>query len=200
LGGAHWIWLALHDLAPTKYAEVLITERLSAAGRSEPETDWLALKQCEGNWRDPETLNIGLLARRLMGGSIPMALTVQDESPLTVSTVHRAKGLEYGHVLFIESGVQRDEDKNYDEMTRHTYVAMSRARDSILSAVPAPAGTFQKASEDWPMDGIAFQTESPCAAWKFFSVSEPPLALRQGMPVNATYWPKLNSTQQSPRG
>lgn len=145
LGGAHWIWLALHDLAPTKYAEVLITEKLSAAGRSEPETDWLALKQCEGNWRDPETLNIGLLARRLMGGSIPMALTVQDESPLTVSTVHRAKGLEYGHVLFIESGIQRDEDKNYDEMTRHTYVALSRAQDSILSAkLAAPAGTFRK--------------------------------------------------------
>lgn len=145
LGGAHWIWLALHDLAPTKYAESVITEKLAAAGRSKPETDWLALKQCEGNWRDPETLNIGLLARRLMGGSIPVALTVQDEFSLTVSTVHRAKGLEYGHVLYIEPGARRDADKNYDAMTRHTYVALSRARDSILSAkLAAPAGTFPK--------------------------------------------------------
>jgi DNA helicase-2/ATP-dependent DNA helicase PcrA len=145
LGGAPWIWLALNELAPTKYSQRSITAKIRAAGRSEPEADWLALKQCEGNWRDPESLNIGLLARRLMGGSIPMALTVQDESPITVSTVHRAKGLEYGHVLFVEPGDQRDGDKNYDEMTRHTYVALSRARDSILSAkLAAPAGTFRK--------------------------------------------------------
>lgn len=145
LGGAHWIWLALHDLAPTKYAQESITEKLCAAGRPEPETDWFALKQCEGNWRDPETLNIGILARRLMGGSIPMALTVLDKSALTVSTVHRAKGLEYGHVLFIEPRDQRDGDKNFDEMTRHRYVALSRARDSILSAkLAAPPGTFGK--------------------------------------------------------
>ncbi|MFJ6454961.1 UvrD-helicase domain-containing protein [Paenarthrobacter sp. NPDC091669] len=145
VGCASWIWSALHDLAPTKYPQNTITAKICAAGRCEPEADWLALKQCEGNWRDPETLNIGLLARRLLGGSVPMVLTAGEESLLTVSTVHRAKGLEYGHVLFIESGVKTETERDFDEMTRLTYVALSRASDSILSArLILPAGTFPK--------------------------------------------------------
>jgi DNA helicase-2/ATP-dependent DNA helicase PcrA len=53
----------------------------------------------------------------------------------TVSTVHKAKGLEYDHVLIGNFSAAHFGD---DEMSRRVaYVALSRARRSITMLVPA---------------------------------------------------------------
>jgi DNA helicase-2/ATP-dependent DNA helicase PcrA len=145
LGAAPWIWDALGQLAPTSHLRDDILERLAAAGRPEPEEDWLALKQCEGNSRDYQSLQLQRLARGIMGSSVPVALTVNDEAAVTVSTIHRAKGLEFDNVLYIEPDDDREDAPDFDELTRRTYVALSRARDSIDSGrIAKIQGTYRK--------------------------------------------------------
>lgn len=148
LGAAPWIWDALGELAPTSHSRDDILGRLEDAGRAEPEDDWLALKQCEGNSREYQSLDLQRLARRIMGGSIPVALTVNDEASVTVSTVHRAKGLEFDNVLYIEPDDHRENDVDFDELTRRTYVALSRARDSIESGRITPVQSVYRKMHD----------------------------------------------------
>lgn len=133
LGAAPWVWEALGSLEPTGHHREDVLDRLRQAGRHGLEEDWLALKQSEGNSRDYKTLDLARLGRRIMSRSIPVALTVNDICPVTISTVHRAKGLEFDHVIYIETDDNLKDLPNYDELTRRTYVALSRARDCIDS-------------------------------------------------------------------
>ncbi|WP_138416177.1 UvrD-helicase domain-containing protein [Sinomonas gamaensis] len=143
MGAAKWIWQALHELAPTKHPEATVLEGLDSAGRRDPAGDWFLLKQCEANWRDPWSLDLAELARKIARGSLPLPLTASDSLPLTVSTIYRAKGLEYDHVLYIEPDERSDSQPDFASLVRRTYVALSRARESIFSArLERPGGTF----------------------------------------------------------
>ncbi len=75
------------------------------------------------------------LASLLRCGACPEELTGQWDAPVTVSNIHRAKGLEYDVVFVVENERPPDEGDSFEE-AKVTYVAGTRAR-SQLFGVPA---------------------------------------------------------------
>ena len=137
VGVAPWVTLALANLPRRKHAQRTIMEALAATPDA-PEDGWRRLKDAEGLHRDPTLLDMPLLARRLRAGIIPFDLMPEDFSPVVVSTVHRAKGLEFDHVLELIPGDAAPAGKPTWQNLRRKYVAASRARKSFF-VVPEPA-------------------------------------------------------------
>ncbi|WP_034088396.1 UvrD-helicase domain-containing protein [Streptacidiphilus albus] len=85
------------------------------------------------------TVNIQALHRAVAESRLPDELTAPAPASLVVSTVHRAKGLEFDRVLIVEPALlvepKRVAKKKYDydpaAETRLLYVAMTRPRDDI---------------------------------------------------------------------
>ena len=75
-------------------------------------------------------LNVRDTAQRLANGIVPVALTRQ-RSQLTVSTVHRAKGLEFDHVLLLDPGEWYGEQDS--QFGRTLYVAITRPRRRLFA-------------------------------------------------------------------
>ena len=70
--------------------------------------------------------------------------TQNDESPLILSTIHSAKGLEWSTVFLIQcldgilpSGYAIDDEEQLDEEVRLLYVAVTRAKDQLFLTYPA---------------------------------------------------------------
>ncbi|MEU3493657.1 UvrD-helicase domain-containing protein [Kitasatospora cineracea] len=104
---------------------------------SSPEAAWQSVRKVARGPRgtvDLAALHLALAERRL-----PDELTAAPPAPLVVSTVHRAKGLQFDRVLVVEPPVlkepRRVEKKKYDydpaAEARLLYVAMTRARDDM---------------------------------------------------------------------
>ncbi|KUJ36162.1 DNA helicase [Streptomyces sp. NRRL F-5122] len=85
------------------------------------------------------TLDMRALHQALAEGRLPDELTAAEPTPLVVSSVHRAKGLEFDRVLVIEppalAAPRRVAKKKYDydpaAEARLLYVAMTRPRDDL---------------------------------------------------------------------
>ncbi|MFD0373836.1 UvrD-helicase domain-containing protein [Streptomyces sp. NPDC127112] len=109
-----------------------------------PEVLWRSIRKVARGTRG--TVDVAALHRALAEARLPDELTAPPHSPLVVSTVHRAKGLEFDRVLVVEPGVlkkpRRVERKRYDydpaAEARLLYVAMTRARDDLY-VLDAPA-------------------------------------------------------------
>lgn len=88
-------------------------------------------------------LNISELAQRFAMGIVPVALT-RARDRVTISTVHRAKGLEFDHVFLLDP-LQWYGDDDADR-ARILYVAITRPRRRLL--------TFQPGTKDrwWKTD------------------------------------------------
>ena len=97
-------------------------------------------------------LDVGLLASRIREGAPLDDLCEQPRHSLVVSTIHRAKGLEFERVLLV-----RDEDRaenvgDLEEETRVLYVALTRPRRWLYRlAMPSHRGFLckQNDSERW---------------------------------------------------
>ncbi|MDX1590853.1 MAG: ATP-dependent helicase [Balneolaceae bacterium] len=68
----------------------------------------------------------------------------KDESPLVLSTIHSAKGLEWRNVFIIQcldgilpSGYAIDDPEQMDEEVRLMYVAVTRAKENLFITYPA---------------------------------------------------------------
>ncbi|MFJ7417521.1 UvrD-helicase domain-containing protein [Streptomyces uncialis] len=127
--------------APTlgreRFEELLVDLRSPVGGT--PEALWRSVRRvARGGGRG--TLDVGALHRVLAEGRLTDELTAtQSSAPLVVSTVHRAKGLEFDRVLVVEPRTLREpprvRKKKYDydpaAEARLLYVAMTRARDDL---------------------------------------------------------------------
>lgn len=102
-----------------------ITDRLPMA----PDAAWALCKQLDQ--RRTQDLDLVAVAHRLRAGSVPQQFTEAESSRISVSTIHRAKGLEFDSVVLTEPGPPRD-GADLGEETRVLYVALTRARDEIL--------------------------------------------------------------------
>ncbi|MFE3717589.1 UvrD-helicase domain-containing protein [Streptomyces cyaneofuscatus] len=92
-----------------------------------------------------EQIDLSRVRDLIAAGRFPEELAPADSAPLTVSTVHRAKGLEYDRVVLLDPpdwsalpNMVKD-PAEFDPVAevRGLYVAMTRARDELLH-VPGP--------------------------------------------------------------
>ena len=113
----------------------LCAERLPDADASEL---FRALRRfCPGQGR--ATVDVAGLGRRIREGNLPDELCEQGDHALTISTIHRAKGLEFDRVLMTwsrEDWRLETDDENSEfalaEECRALFVAMTRPRKFLL--------------------------------------------------------------------
>jgi hypothetical protein len=146
-----WLAQLFRGHERTKWGEVrlrkLIDER-SAEGVPLPEADDV-IRYLTNAVRD-ETVDLGVLRERLKWGQAPDPPQPAEPPLVVVSTVHRAKGLEFDRVFL---GVPRNgvPERSAEEF-RILYVALSRCRDDVWSfAAPNTAHWWkpQNADDRW---------------------------------------------------
>jgi superfamily I DNA/RNA helicase len=95
---------------------------------------WRLLKRLDRrDRRRSDDLDLVAVADRLRVGDVPDELTAIPPSPLVVSTIHRAKGLEFDRVIIAQSQHPAEEDPTVQaEETRTLFVALTRPRDQLL--------------------------------------------------------------------
>jgi DNA helicase-2/ATP-dependent DNA helicase PcrA len=130
---APWVHQVFRDLEDRTYDADEIKSRLTALFGESAADLWLALKTAEGNFPAYYSLNVSQLSQRLHSRSVPLTLTVDDTAPLVVSTVHRAKGLEFTNVLYLQPEFGSPAAEQNEETLKQKYVALSRAREEIIS-------------------------------------------------------------------
>ena len=94
---------------------------------------WQLLKRMSPGVNRP--LDVARVLNLLRDGYAPDELTRTHQSALSVSTIHRAKGLEYECVLIIDpdrAGISTTEADEVAEEARLVYVAMTRPRRDLL--------------------------------------------------------------------
>jgi hypothetical protein len=114
-------------------------------------------------------IDLRRIADRVREGDLPEALNEVAPSPVVVSTIHRAKGLEFDRVLL--TGPQDRNASAPGEENRILYVALSRARREIFHVdQPDTAGLSRNpATRRWARHGFG------TAKWKVreFEVTGP---------------------------
>ncbi|WP_186759802.1 UvrD-helicase domain-containing protein [Arthrobacter alpinus] len=144
MGVAPWVHLVFKDLEGRSYDKDEILERLEAAGLDSAEDRWADLKACEGDSRAWHSLDVARLANRLRSDAVPFSLTVSDNSLLTISTVHRAKGLEFTNVLYVPPNAKQSAGQVNISTLHQKYVALTRARQFAIAApIPKDKGSFK---------------------------------------------------------
>jgi hypothetical protein len=94
-----------------------------------PISAWRVLKQLDGGSGDVELARV---KRTIQKGPVPEFVVVEAEDRIVVSTIHRAKGLEFMTVVLVKP------EQSDDAMeTRVLYVGLTRASDQIY-ALAAP--------------------------------------------------------------
>lgn len=132
-GAARWIASALGPLPGPKERRSEVEaalERLLTG--QDVDQMWSELKSAEGRTSQYDSLDLHRIARLVKARGLPLPLTEPDRSPLIVSTVHRAKGLEFDSVFVVEPNWVLHEEDSWTRVRRE-YVALSRARDSIYA-------------------------------------------------------------------
>jgi DNA helicase-2/ATP-dependent DNA helicase PcrA len=135
-----WVAVVLGGSPTQHVARQAFYDLVTRTGADVPEDAWRLLKATERRKRVPRELDIVELAARIAVGDVPVDLADAGEADVIVSTVHRAKGLEFENVVFVEP-LGRDEDLDDEaagERARELYVALSRTR-TRLSVVDSPS-------------------------------------------------------------
>ncbi|CAL9530436.1 UvrD-helicase domain-containing protein [Streptomyces sp. enrichment culture] len=137
-----WVARVLSDTTTATLVEDRFREVLAALG-AQPDTEptllWRSLRRVAPAARG--RLDLDALRHAVAGRRLPDELTAPASHPLTLSTVHRSKGLEFDRVLVVEPRAlfeQASRDDDPPSEARLLYVAMTRARDDIYR-LAAPA-------------------------------------------------------------
>ncbi|OPX17057.1 UvrD-helicase domain-containing protein [Gordonia sp. i37] len=132
-GAAKWIGSALGSLQGPIVARSDVELRLEQIlDEADAEDAWYLLKSAEQRGRGIDQIDLDRLRRRLGAGIVPLTLTEgDDDMRIIVSTVHRAKGLEFDNVFITDWSDRPDEDDPWAPI-RLEYVALTRARDTIV--------------------------------------------------------------------
>ncbi|MEU9579693.1 UvrD-helicase domain-containing protein [Streptomyces chilikensis] len=105
-------------------------------------------------------LDLARVRRSIAEGWFPDDLAPKEPSPLVVSTVHRAKGLEFDRVLVVEPSPVAQLRKQFDDVdvpaeARALYVAMTRPRYDLYR-ITAPESwrmRYHRALDRWYVGG-----------------------------------------------
>jgi len=120
----------------------------------EPSRVWQSLRRVAASPRNQ--LDVEALRRAVADGRLPDELTANPVHPLVLSTVHRAKGLEFDRVLVVEPEpiVSRGGgDVDPPAEARLLYVAMTRPRDDLYRIKIPKLWQIRKANRNpFPVD------------------------------------------------
>lgn len=120
-------------------------ERMSDTDDETIRDRWLTLRRLTR--AKGRSLDVGAAAKRLAAGVVPVSL-YSERRRVTVSTIHRAKGLEFDRVLLLDPKDWYDKDDK-DAYARSLYVAITRPRHRLFTFSPPPDTRF------WSADGAA---------------------------------------------
>ncbi len=146
-GAANWIGTSLTSMSGQTADRSEVEEALAKAlGQAEGEAAWYLLKSVAGDQRGRDALNLRRLRTSIRAGMLPLTLTEPDAANVIVSTVHRAKGLEFDRVFLVKPNYEHDDDDEW-AVIRREYVALSRAREEIyICQLPRPHSSFETMS------------------------------------------------------
>lgn len=105
-----------------------IVSELSAIPVASPDDLWRGLRRMDPRGRTE--IDLRRVASHLRHGNIPDELNEVTPASVVVSTIHRAKGLEFDRVVVVPAAY--DEASDPAEENRVLYVGLSRAREDIL--------------------------------------------------------------------
>ena len=107
------------------------------------EEDLAALHQIAKSYHDVQSFLTDLVLDPITDTVIDTLESKDEESPLTLSTIHSAKGLEWKHVIIMQcldgsipSTFSIDQEDSLDEELRLLYVAATRAQDMLYFTYP----------------------------------------------------------------
>lgn len=146
-GAARWIAGALGSLPGPKERQ---SEVEAALERLLTENDvpqkWAELKSVEGRTSNYDSLDVSRVHSLVKARALPLPLTEPDHSSVIVSTIHRAKGLEFDTVFIVEPNWLPEDEDSWTRVRRE-YVALSRARDHIYTCRLPQSKTKIKADD-----------------------------------------------------
>lgn len=134
-------WFA--RLFPVDAAPVVSREEFDAAWQAERGDQRPGAVRADAIWRQllkyagassHRVLDRSKLRACISTGRLPDELTAAPSAALTVSSVHRAKGLEFDRVIVVTPSVETTRDADVAEEVRTLYVAMTRPRDELMRA------------------------------------------------------------------
>lgn len=128
---APWLARAL-GRSPDRITREAAISQLDGIAPMGAESAWRILKTMERDYRRSDHLDLRALARRISSGDVPAELVV-EERPAVVSTIHRAKGLEFDNVVLVNPGDLLPGSADKDDAAV-AYVALTRARDQVIGA------------------------------------------------------------------
>lgn len=146
---ASWIAIALRGFEATTVSKgqfLEVMECKAVTGLPSPAGMWLQLKRIEGH-RLPNRLDLNLVNERLRSGSIPDEISETPDARIVVSTIHRAKGLEFERVLVVDPSTLQDDAIQVAEESRLMFVALTRARSENWH-LDAPDSAFLRVRDD----------------------------------------------------
>ncbi|MDI2130870.1 ATP-dependent helicase [Yinghuangia seranimata] len=117
---------------------------------------WGALVRATGRGAGGDTVDMMRLRSLVAAGRVPDEITAPPSADLVVSSLHRAKGLEFDRVLVVDpGGFGFDREYDHAEEARLLYVGMTRARDQLmrLSAPHARTVRIDKRTGRWARFG-----------------------------------------------
>ncbi|MFE3180870.1 UvrD-helicase domain-containing protein [Streptomyces violascens] len=156
-----WVSGLLRRAGSATLNEDRFHEILSETGADptvEPSHLWRSLR---GAARAPHgLLDIGAVRRLIAEGRFPDDLSAPEPARLVVSTVHRAKGLEFDRVLVVEPATIAELRRHHTHLdpaaeARSLYVAMTRPREDLyrLAAPDTAHIRKDKAIDRWYAGG-----------------------------------------------
>jgi hypothetical protein len=146
---APWIAIALRNLdgnliGKRQFLEIMETK--AGEDLPTPIEMWQRLKRIE-RLRYANNLDLDLVTERLRSGDIPDEFSEAGPTNLVVSTIHRAKGLEFQRVFVVEPSLKSEDPVEVAEETRLLYVALTRAQTENWHLKP-PNTKFLRLRDD----------------------------------------------------
>lgn len=143
-----WLARLLDGTCGSRIRRAKFLEQWKAIGQEydlDGATCWCLLKGLDS--RRGDELDLRKVARALQVGEIPQGLNFVPRARVVVSTIHRAKGLEFDRVVITEARPGDASDESLGAETRLLYVAVTRARkDVLVMEAPNTAGCCRCAS------------------------------------------------------
>ncbi|GAA2147030.1 hypothetical protein GCM10009844_23840 [Nocardioides koreensis] len=132
---AAWIAETVHGSAGTTMRRTDVESRLAGLAPMGAEEAWRLLKEAEGDFRLHDRIDLRRLRNAVARRNLPAELLdgAAAGQVMLVSTIHRAKGLEFDNVVLINPSDLLPADADQEDVSV-AYVAATRPRVQLVAA------------------------------------------------------------------